>query len=123
MPTFADEIGNFLGNHARFATARARQHQQRAVDIAHGFALAGVKVGQGTHGLDIKARDKPEYGCVFYQLGSTGGCAFMMHALRVLPIRRTTMRFAFHATMCSVDDYIPQAKAAEEFRLPRLHLP
>ncbi len=25
------------------------------------------------------------------------------------------MRFAFHATMCAVDDYIPQAKAAEEF--------
>jgi hypothetical protein len=38
-----DQVGDLGGNHPRFATAGASQHQERAIQIFGGFALRGVE--------------------------------------------------------------------------------
>jgi hypothetical protein len=38
-----DQISDFARDYAGFAAARARQYQQWAVDVFHGFALTGIE--------------------------------------------------------------------------------
>jgi hypothetical protein len=38
----ADEVGDAVGNHSRFATSRAGQNQQRTFRVGDGFALLGI---------------------------------------------------------------------------------
>ena len=41
---FADEVGDFFGDHAGFAAAGTGQHKQGAAEIMHGFELLGVEL-------------------------------------------------------------------------------
>ena len=43
-----DEIGYFLSNNAGLPAAGAGQNQEWPIDIAHGLALSGVELGQGS---------------------------------------------------------------------------
>ena len=45
---FLDKPGDLARDHRGLAAARASQHQQRSVDVAHGFFLAGVELGHGS---------------------------------------------------------------------------
>jgi hypothetical protein len=46
---FADEPGDLVGDHPGLARTRARQHQQRAIQVFRGFALGWVEMRQ--HGM------------------------------------------------------------------------
>ena len=42
---FLNQPGNLARDHRGLAAARAGQHQQRSIDVVHGFFLAGVELG------------------------------------------------------------------------------
>ena len=41
-----DQARDARGEHARLAGAGAGEHEQRAVDVQHGFALRGIESGE-----------------------------------------------------------------------------
>ena len=50
-----DQVRDTVRQHARLAAARARKHQDRAIDVANGLGLFGVQAGQ--YGFETRQGD------------------------------------------------------------------
>ncbi|MPN22941.1 hypothetical protein SDC9_170326 [bioreactor metagenome] len=48
IPTFTDQMGDFVGDNTRLAGTRSRQHQARSGDEFDGLLLSGVQTHKGS---------------------------------------------------------------------------